>query len=178
MEETVTDHPDFAFQNGREGGRQANTGVRNWAYTYGCEVREFRGTVFILIFRAEAAPGVSGVISSIVLQVVSSFTPDKGHTVGPDGLVACAYVDDGVFDEPCVELRHRLSVSVGEFGLTQCLEKKAPSSGQEKRPTAHAPQRSPFGHWAFVRPVTPCPYRLQRSEGRKTFLPIRDLAWA
>ena len=84
-----------------------------------------------LYFGWDPPPASWGVISSTMLQFSSSFSPGKGDTMGPEGLVAYEYVDDGAFAEPWLGLRPWLSVSLWEYGLMKRLCQKSLRLGKK-----------------------------------------------
>ena len=89
-----------------------------------------------LYFGWKPSPASWGVISSLIMQFVASFTPLDMMSMGPDGLTAYEYFDDGAFAEPLLSFRPWLSVTVWELGLQDCLgygslhEKKKAAEGE------------------------------------------------
>ena len=98
-----------------------------------------------LYFGWMPSPASWGVISTTLLQFVSPFSPDKAHTMGPEGLAAYEYVDDGAFAEPCSGLSPWLALSVWEFGIAQCLGATASHLGKKSAEGAFATKIALWG---------------------------------
>ena len=78
-----------------------------------------------MYFGWKGAPGKWGIISSLLMQFVSSNVPENIHTHGPESFEANQFVDDGGFSAPALGLRPWLRVKIWELGLIGSLAPKA-----------------------------------------------------
>ena len=74
-----------------------------------------------LYFGWKPPPASRDIISTLLLQFVSSFMPIRPRDMGPEGFVDYEYVDDGAFAEPWRDIRPRTSAAIRDFGLKSCL---------------------------------------------------------
>ena len=74
-----------------------------------------------MYFGWKGAPGNWGIISSLLMQFLSSYSPRNAHTHGPESFEAHQFVDDGGFAEPALGLRPWMSVKLWGTGLISSL---------------------------------------------------------
>ena len=97
-------------------------------------------------WKLSAASDGGGVgISSLLMQYVSSFPPGDEHSLGPEGLTACEYVDDGELADPWLGSRPWLSVSVWDYGLHRCCGKASLRKGKKASDGACATRLTLWG---------------------------------
>ena len=71
------------------------------------------------------SPASRGIISTLLLQFVSSFVPVRPRDMGPEGFVAYEYVGDGAFAEPWLDVRPWTSARIWEYRSQSCLGTRA-----------------------------------------------------
>ena len=90
-------------------------------YHAGVRIANYLMIYLSMYFGRKGAPGNWGIISSLLVQFLSSHMPKNSFTHGPGSFGAFQFVDDGGFAEPALGLRPWMSVKLWEKGLVESL---------------------------------------------------------
>ena len=98
----------------------------------GLQFSEYMILYLSLYFGWKPSPASCGVISTLLLQFVASFTPSRPRDMGPEEFVAYEYVGDGAFAEPWRDIRPWTPVGIWAYGLQSCLGYKSLRDARRK----------------------------------------------
>ena len=105
--------------------------VKGMAYM-ACRFAKYVFTYRALFFGWRPSPANCGIMSTLLMQFISSRSPLDCHTEGAEAYVAYQYVDDGTPVEPWLGLRPWKSAPLWEYGLTRCLGGPAAHLGKKQ----------------------------------------------